>query len=406
MPTDPEIDKRYMSRVLELATRAKGLTSPNPMVGAVIVKKNRVIGEGFHRGPGEPHAEIDAIQNATENVAGATIYVNLEPCSHHGRTPPCADALVQHRPARIVIASNDPNPQVSGKGVEILQQAGIKVDSGICGTEARRLNEAFFVYHLSKRPFFMCKWAMTLDGRIATRIGHSKWISNEKSRNYVHELRGQTDAVMVGIGTVLMDDPILNVRLENYTGRQPKRIVVDGHLRIPLRAKCLLEANAGQCIVATTEAAPKERLSKLRDAGHEVLVLRGRRGIIDLKYLIRELHRLEIQSVLCEGGSGMFGSLLEAELVDKVVAFIGPKLVGGSASKAPISGWGVHYMHKAVTFEDVQFRQFDEDLCIEAYVASAFRRLRPFRGTVHLATLDAGENIAANFSGGMAEPLE
>lgn len=398
MPQINDVDLTYMRQALELAKRATGMTSPNPVVGAVLVKKGHVIGEGYHRGSGLKHAEIEALEGASESTTGATLYVTLEPCSHQGKTPPCTDAIVAAKIARVVAATTDPNPRVSGEGFRLLQAAGIKVDIGACAHEARHLNDPFFTFMEAKRPFIISKWAMTLDGKIATEIGHSRWISNDKSRFFAHEIRAQVDAVMVGIGTVLADNPILNVRLPNYQGRQPKRIVIDGHLRIPARAKCLQDSAPEQCILATTEAAPKERVMQFRAEGHRVVVLKGRRGIIDLKSLIKELYRLQVQSVVCEGGSGLHGALLEAQLVDKVVAFVSPKIIGGTSSKSPVTGWGIHYMHQAVTLEEVKFRTFDDDMCMEGYVSPEFRRLKNLKSNVVVGNLEQEQQEPTAFS--------
>jgi len=371
-PRNP--DTVYMRRALELAKRGLGMTSPNPMVGAVVVKNGKVVGEGYHRQVGKPHAEVEALKKVSDaDVAGATMYVTLEPCNHHGRTPPCTELLISRKVARVVVPHADPNPVVAGQGFRALKKAGIQVDVGLMEEEARRLNEAFVTFHTMNRPFIIAKWAMTLDGRMAAESGHSKWITNEKSRMYVHEVRSMVDAVMVGIGTVLQDNPMLNVRLTDYNRRQPKRIIVDGNLRIPLRAKCLENSYLGECIIATTEAAPPEKIAKLEDAGHVVVRLKGRRGLIDLKELIGRLRDFEILSVLCEGGSTMHGGLLNAKLVDKVIAFIAPKVIGGDTAKRPILGWGVNAMNNALVLEDVIARTFDEDVCFEGYVADTHR---------------------------------
>jgi diaminohydroxyphosphoribosylaminopyrimidine deaminase/5-amino-6-(5-phosphoribosylamino)uracil reductase len=288
----------------------------------------------------------------------------------------------------VVACVKDPNPLVAGKGFEKLEKAGIKVHVGLCAAQSQQLNEGFFTYHTSQRPFMISKWAMTLDGKIATEIGHSRWISNEKSRMRVHEIRSQVDAVMVGIGTVIADNPVLNIRLPGYSGRQPRRVVIDGHLRIPLRAKCLEETQPGQCVLATTEAASRERVEQLRKAGHKVLILRGRRGVIDLRVLIKELYKMQIQSVLCEGGSGLHGALLQARLVDKVVAFVAPKIIGGAASKTPVSGWGVHYMNQALMLEQVEMRMFDNDICLEGYLSPEQRRTTGIPSGALVGTLD------------------
>lgn len=366
-----------MRRALELAALGSGMTSPNPMVGAVLVKRGRVIGEGYHRCCGEAHAEVAAFLAATGSVAGATLYVTLEPCSHQGRTPPCAPMLITGRIARVVAACADPNPLVAGQGFKMLRASGVKVDVGLFEEEARRLNEHFFTYHRLKRPFIISKWAMTLDGRIATESGDSRWISNEKSRLYVHELRARVDAVLVGIGTVILDNPMLNVRLKDYEGRQPRRVILDGNLRVPLRAKCLDGAPPGQVVIVTSDSAPVEKMKRLEQAGHEVLVLKSRRGLIDIREMIASLPKWEIQSVLCEGGSSMHGALLQAKLVDKVVAFVAPKLVGGEGARGPVSGWGIPLMRKALNLQDVIIRHFDDDVCVEGYVPDSFRHLKP-----------------------------
>lgn len=378
MPQFSEADLTYMRRALQLAERARGHTSPNPMVGAVFVKDGKVIGEGFHKQAGKPHAEIEAIRSAKADLAGSTLYVTLEPCSHTGKTPPCVNTLIEHKIARVVIPVSDPDRRVAGRGIAMLQQAGVQVDIGLCEAEALRQNEFFINYHARLRPFLICKWAMTLDGRIATESGHSRWISNEESRRYVHQIRAQVDAVMVGIGTVLLDNPMLNVRLENEEIHQPKKIVIDGSLRIPLKAKCLEHPTPGSVIIATTQNASSDKIKQLRALGHTVLVLMGRRALIDMKELIRELYLLEIQSILCEGGSSLFGSLLQAHLVDKVIAFIAPKIVGGETAKPPVTGWGVDLMHKALRLEDLTFRNFGEDVCVEGYMAAGSRSGKPY----------------------------
>lgn len=375
-------DELYMRRALELAGRGFGMTSPNPMVGAVVVKNGKVLGEGYHKMVGKPHAEVEALKKISEtDAAGSTMYVTLEPCNHHGRTPPCTDLLISRKIARVVVPHADPNPLVAGQGFRVLRKAGVQVDVGLLEKEARRLNEAFITFHTLRRPFITAKWAMTLDGRIATESGESKWITNEKSRMYVHEVRSCVDAVMVGIGTVLQDNPMLNVRLSDYNRRQPKRIIVDGNLRIPLRAKCLENSYIGECIIATTELAPADKVARLEESGHVVLKLKGRRGLMDLKELIARLRDFEIQSLLCEGGSSMHGGLLTAKLVDKVIAFVAPKMIGGDEAKRPIAGWGVATMKRALVLEDVRTRTFDEDMCLEGYVSSQFRQLTPMGET-------------------------
>jgi diaminohydroxyphosphoribosylaminopyrimidine deaminase/5-amino-6-(5-phosphoribosylamino)uracil reductase len=368
-----EDDRRFMARALELAAKGRGMVSPNPMVGAIYVRDGKILGEGYHRKHGHGHAETEAFQAAGGDVAGATLYVTLEPCNHQGRTPPCTPMLIQQKVARVVVPHADPNPLMAGGSFKVLRKAGIRVDDGLMEAEARRLNEAFLTFHELRRPFMVLKWAMTMDGRIAAITGQSRWISNELSRNYVHELRSNVDAVMVGIGTILQDNPMLNVRLDHYDKRQPKRIIVDGNLRIPARAKVLTASAPGDCIIATSDFAPAHKVNRLREEGHHVLVMRGRRGLIDLRQLITNLMDFEIQSVLCEGGATMHGSLIGAGLVDKVIAFVAPKIVGGEDDKSPITGWGVQTMQQALTLQNTTIRHFEDDVCIEGYVSDDFR---------------------------------
>lgn len=373
-------DHKHMARALELAEKGRGLTSPNPMVGAVIVRNGKVLGEGYHSKVGQAHAEVDAIRSAGEDLTGATLYVTLEPCNHQGRTPPCTPLILEKGITRVVVPHADPNTSVAGNGFKRLRKGGVQVDVGLMDKEARRLNEAFLTFHSLKRPFMILKWAMTLDGRIAAVTGQSRWISNELSRDYVHEIRSNVDAVMVGIGTILQDNPMLNVRLKNYEKRQPKRIIVDGNLRIPIRAKVLTATNPGDCIIATSDFAPPHKITQLRDNGHHVLVMPGRRGLLDLRQLISSLVTFEIQSVLCEGGSSMHGSLLESRLVDKIIAFAAPKIIGGDDGKSPVMGWGLPSMHHALTLEDVKVQTFGTDVCLEGYVPDNFKEVRPLTG--------------------------
>ncbi len=379
-----EDDCRFMSRALELAEQGRGMVSPNPMVGAIIVRDGKILGEGYHKQIGQPHAEIEAVRAAGGDIKGATLYVTLEPCNHQGRTPPCSPMLLEKGVARIVVPHADPNPLVAGNAFKMLRKAGVRVDVGIMAHQARRLNEAFLTFHELNRPFMVMKWAMTMDGRIAAMTGQSRWISNEASRNYVHEIRSNLDAVMVGIGTILQDNPMLNVRIEHYAKRQPKRIIVDGNLRIPVRAKVLIASPPGDCIIATSDFAPEHKVQRLRDEGHHVLVMRGRRGLIDLRQLISRLTDFEIQSVLCEGGSTINASLLGARMVDKVIAFVAPKIVGGNGDKSPIMGWGLPSMNKALSLVDTRIRTFNDDVCIEGYVTDDFRDITPltYRKTV------------------------
>lgn len=371
--TFSDADQRFMARALELAARGRGMVSPNPMVGAVFVRDGKIIGEGYHTRVGHPHAEIEALTNADGDVAGSTLYVSLEPCNHHGKTPPCVEAVINAKVARVVVPHTDPNPKMAGASLATLREAGVQVDVGLLEKEARRLNEAFLTFHELGRPFMILKWAMTMDGRIAAMTGHSRWISNAESRGYTHEIRSEVDAVLVGIGTVLQDNPMLNVRLDQYEKRQPKRIIVDGNLRIPAKAKVLTATPPGDCIIATTDFAPDHKVERLRNEGHHILIMPGRRGLIDLRHLITKLMDFKIQSILCEGGATMHGSLFGARLVDKVVTFMAPKIVGGNDDKSPTTGWGVPTMLEAISLEDVTIRHFGTDVCLEGYVPDDFR---------------------------------
>src|SRR5512136_472792 len=306
-------DERWMRRVLRLAEKGRGRTSPNPMVGAVLVKDNKVVGDGYHTKAGEAHAEIVALQRAGEGARGATLYLNLEPCAHYGKTPPCAPRVVEEGVKRVVIGMEDPNPLVRGKGMEILRGAGLDVDVGIQEKECWRLNEAFCKYILQKVPFVILKVAATLDGKIATRNGDSKWISGEASRRLVHRLRDQVDGVVVGIGTVLKDNPLLTTRIRG--GRDPYRIVLDSRLRIPEEAN-VIGTSPSKAIIAATELASREKIEKLEERGVRILILDSREGRVDLKACLSKLGEMGITSLLVEGGSHINGSLLDEGLFD------------------------------------------------------------------------------------------
>ncbi len=357
-----------MRNALTLALRGRGRTSPNPMVGAVVVKEGKIVGRGHHARAGEAHAEIVALTEAGEESLGATLYCSLEPCCHYGRTPPCTRAIIEAGVKRVVVPILDPNKKVNGKGATELREAGIEVEVGCLAEEARRLNEFFVVFHELARPFVTVKWAMTLDGRTGTDSNHSRWISNEASRRYVHQLRSLHDAILIGIGTILADDPMLNVRLENYTGPQPSRIVVDGDLSIPRRAKMLRERNAGPVILVTTPYASKEARTALEKDGHRVVVLPGKRRLIDIRQLLDFLAGEQIISVLAEGGRQIQTALMKQGLVDKVVAFVSPKIIGGTELRNPLEGLGLMTMDQAVVLKDSKWTAFDEDMCVEGYL--------------------------------------
>lgn len=364
-------DDKFMKLALSLAEKARGRTSPNPMVGAVIVRDGRIVGRGYHRKAGTPHAEIYAIAYAGAEAKGATMYVSLEPCSHYGRTGPCSQAIIEAGLSRVVMAMMDPNPQVSGRGRKILEEHGIEVRSGVLEAEARRLNEAFMKYITTGRPFVILKSAMSLDGKIATASGLSKWITSEGSRRMVHQIRDEVDAIMVGIGTVLRDDPSLTTRLPDGSGQDPTRIILDSRARIPLEAKVLNLESPARTIVAVTPKASGERLTALKQHA-EVLVIPERDGRVDLQVLVEKLGQMEIMSLLLEGGAEVNSSALKAGIVDKVMVFIAPKLIGGSSSPGPIGGTGIVDLSEAVPLTNISVTRVGEDMLV---VGSVERRV-------------------------------
>ncbi|MGO0121755.1 bifunctional diaminohydroxyphosphoribosylaminopyrimidine deaminase/5-amino-6-(5-phosphoribosylamino)uracil reductase RibD [Desulfothermobacter acidiphilus] len=358
-------DEIYMRQALELALRARGRTRPNPMVGAVLVKEGRVIAEGYHRQAGMPHAEIEALRAAGERARGATLYVNLEPCCHVGRTGPCTEAIIAAGVKRVVVAMEDPNPLVAGKGVKTLREAGIEVQVGVLEPEARRLNEAFIKYITTRTPFVVLKVAMTLDGKIATRSGASRWITGAEARAYVHQLRATYDAILVGKGTVLQDDPSLTARLPG--GRDPVRIALDSRAELSLTHRLFRLDSPAPTWVAVTERASSERLKMLRDQGVEVLVC-GPGPRVDLRLLLQELGKREITSLLVEGGATVNASFLDGRLVDKVVWLVAPKIFGGLSAPSPVAGEGVPAPEAAWRLRELTVRRLGEDFCFEGYL--------------------------------------
>lgn len=354
-----------MREALELARNAEGRTSPNPMVGAIIVREGRIIAAGWHRKAGTPHAEVHALRMAGELAKDATLYVTLEPCSHYGRTGPCAKAVAEAGIKRAVIAMKDPNPLVSGRGIAILEDAGVEVKCGVLEEEAKKLNEVFLKWVPKKMPFVVLKTAMTLDGKIATYTGESQWITSEASRLRVHEYRDIYDSILVGIGTVLRDDPSLTTRLPDRTGKNPVRVIVDSQARTPLTAKVVTDGKA-RTIIAVTEQAPLDRVNALKKAGVEVITA-GDGEHVDLRTLMAKLGQMEICSVFVEGGGRINFSLIKEGLVDKVYAFIAPKVIGGSEALTPVEGEGFASLHDAVEFGDIEVEKIDGDILLTAY---------------------------------------
>lgn len=357
-----------MTKALELAKLGKGLVNPNPLVGAVIVKEDRVIGEGYHKEYGGPHAEINAFNNAIADVTQAEMYVTLEPCSHYGKTPPCVDEIIKRGIKKVVIAMEDPNPLVSGRGINKLKEHGIEVVVGLLREEAEKTNEVFIKYITSNLPFCTLKTAMTLDGKIAAYTGNSKWITNETSREHVHKLRNEMSSIMVGIGTVVEDNPNLTTRLGHISSRNPTRVIVDTCGRIPLHSNVLECNEKVKTIVAVTEKTDKEKIRIIEQKGAKVIVTPNKNNQVDLSFLMKCLGELKIDSVLVEGGSTLNFSLLQEGLVDKVITFIAPKIIGGHTAKTPVGGQGIPYVKDCIMLSNINVTTYEEDLMIEAYV--------------------------------------
>jgi diaminohydroxyphosphoribosylaminopyrimidine deaminase / 5-amino-6-(5-phosphoribosylamino)uracil reductase len=358
-------DEFYMNRALHLAKRGEKWVSPNPMVGAVIVKHNRIIGEGYHRRFGGAHAEINALQSASESVAGSTIYVTLEPCCHQGKTPPCVESLIAADPARIVIGMPDPNPLVYGGSIKRLERLGIPTTVGVLEAECRRLNEKFVKFMQTGIPFVTLKFAQTLDGRIATDTGHSHWISSPLSLKFAHTLRATHDGILVGAGTILQDDPELTVRL--VKGRHPVRIVVDGQLRLSLQARILQNQDKARTIIATTHTASRTKLAAIKRMGIETIqVDRDRHDHIDLKKLLMALGKRNISSVLVEGGASVITSTLRERLSDRMVVVVAPKIVGKGIDA--VGDLGIHIMTDAMKLSVRRLSRKGTDLILEGQI--------------------------------------
>ncbi len=356
-------DEKFMRRALALARKGEGSVSPNPLVGAVIVRDGRIIGEGWHRCCGENHAEIDAIRNATETIAGATFYITLEPCSHHGRTPPCVEALIAHRPGRVVVGAVDPNPLVSGKGIEALRQSGIETEAGLLEEACRESNRVFFKYIRTGLPYVTLKFAQTLDGRIAAASGHSRWISSPSSLRFAHRLRAVHDAILVGAGTVLTDNPDLTCRL--VRGRDPLRIVVDSGLRLPPDANIFSDGK--RTLAAATRRAPAERRRLLEKKGIEVLEIgEDPAGRVDLHALLRLLGKREISSLLVEGGTTVATSFLKENLADRLIVILAPKIIGEGINA--VGDLAIRRMDNALGFSFQRVTRCGADLILDARI--------------------------------------
>ncbi len=358
-------DQDYMRLALELAGRGAGWTSPNPLVGAVLVKDGAVIGQGWHTRYGALHAEREALKACTSSPAGATLYVTLEPCCHHGRQPPCTEAILEAGIARVVVGSDDPNPLVAGKGVKILREHGVQVDTGVCREACDALNRVFFHFITTRRPYVVMKYAMTLDGKIATRTGASQWITGEAARQQVHRDRHRYRAIMAGVGTVLADDPLLTCRMEG--GRDPIRVICDTRLRTPPASRIVQTAGGVPTILATA-CADERRWAPYTAAGCRVWSLPEREGHVDLSALMERLGAENIDSVLLEGGGTLNWSALEQGLVQRVQAYVAPKLFGGREAKSPVGGLGVETPAQAVRLKDLSVTPLGADYLIEGEV--------------------------------------
>ena len=362
--------EEYMRRVLELARKGEGHTSPNPMVGCVVVKDGRIISEGYHEKYGEFHAERNALIRCTEDTAGADLYVTLEPCCHQGKTPPCTDIIIEKKIARVFVGSMDSNPLVAGKGVQILRDHGIYVETGILDAECRKLNEVFYHYIATKTPFVVMKYAMTLDGKIACATGDSKWVTGEIARTQVHRMRGRYRGIMVGIGTVLADDPMLNCRVEG--GVDPVRIICDSNLHIPTESQIVKTASDIETIVACSQEAleserKQEKIRRLKEAGIQIIGTEGAHGV-NLVELMKMLGGQNIDSILLEGGGTLNASALEDGIVNKVYAYIAGKLIGGMDARSPVEGMGIDRMADAITLQNMEIEKLGDDFCIVGYV--------------------------------------
>lgn len=361
-------EEQFMKRAIELAKQGVGWTAPNPLVGAVVVKNGRVIGEGYHRKYGELHAERNALAACTEDPAGATLYVTLEPCCHYGKTPPCTEIIIEKKIAKVVIGSRDPNPKVAGKGARILREHGINVVEDYMREACDALNPVFFHYITTKTPYVVLKFAMTLDGKIATRTGASKWITGEAARNHVHQLRGRYAGILAGIGTVLADDPMLNCRIDG--AHQPLRIILDSHLRIPMGSRLVRSAKEYPLLIVCNESTRdreegKNRIQKLEEAGAKVWTLPEKNGHPDLNVLMQRLGEEKIDSVLIEGGGTVNEAVLKAHIVHHVYAYIAPKIFGGEDAKTPVEGSGIRIPQECAKLRLAKITVLLNDMLLE-----------------------------------------
>jgi len=360
--------EKFMKAALGFARKGLGKTSPNPAVGAVIARRGQVVAAGFHRKAGGAHAEVEALNQLRGKARrGDTLYVTLEPCNHFGRTPPCTQAILEKGIRKVVVGMRDPNPHVTGGGCDYLSGQGVEVVTGVLEAECRRLNEWFVTYVTKGRPFVIAKTALTLDGWTATSTGHSRWVTNEQSREWVHRLRHQVDGILVGVGTVMADDPLLNTRLKKGRGKDPVRIIVDTHLRIPVNARVLAHPHGSETLIAVSEDVPSRRIERLKTKGISFLVCPKKEGRIDLTALMDMLGNRSITSVLLEGGATLMGAMIREKLVDKFCIFKAPKILGGSDGRPMALGQGPSKMDQSIPLKDIRIKRFGDDLLITGY---------------------------------------
>ncbi len=363
-----EKEEKFMKEALRLAKRGLGRTSPNPMVGAVIVRKGRVVASGYHRKAGHNHAEVEALEKMKGRVtAGDSMYVTLEPCNHHGRTPPCTEAILRSGLKRVIIGMLDPNPTVSGGGSEFLKKRGIEVESGVLESECAKLNEVYLKSVTTGNPFVIAKSALTMDGWTATSTGHSKWITNERSRRFVHRLRDRVDGLMVGVGTIIRDDPMLTTRLTNKRGRDPIRIIVDTHLRIPHNARVINHDSPSMTLIAVGDNVSKRLINEIERDKVSTVICPTRHGRIDIAALMEILGSMPVTSLLVEGGSTIMGTMIRERMIDKFYIFKAPKIMGGSDGVPMASGKGPEQMDESLVIKNIKVRRFGDDILIRGY---------------------------------------
>lgn len=355
-----------MKLAINLAKKGMGFTSLNPIVGAIIVKDNQIIGKGYHENYGKEHAEVNAINSATKDVKGSTLYVTLEPCCHYGKTPPCTEKIIKSKIKKVVIGALDPTEKVAGKGVQILKDKGIEVVTGVLEDECKDLIKIFTKYHTKNLPYIYSKYAMTLDGKIATITGDSKWISGEKSRKDAHKLRGLLSSIMVGVGTVIADDPMLNCRINGY--KSPTRIIVDSHLKTPIDSKIVQTANYIKTIIATA-SKDEEKIKKYEAKNVKIAKIPLKENKIDVLKLSKYLALTEkIDSILLEGGGELNYSFYNAKLIDKVRVYISPQIFGGTNAKTPVTGDGIQKVSDSIKLQNIKYKKIEQDLVIEGDV--------------------------------------